>query len=214
MGADPVKPAAKNARGLRAAGWREGCPQAQGAARGRAQRLVRPGHDRAHRLVRGGADDSRCAAWPMARPAPSASPFLDAFAARGWIGRGLRQCLALGVSARPCHARRCGGQRCLNRCFWCWRCLLGSFLGATFFGGLWWTIRKGVSSKVTRALVLGQHPASHGDSGQSASISSGAAIGVGSRAACLGFILARTLATRLTRLPSAERTRTVKAGGA
>jgi F1F0 ATPase subunit 2 len=30
---------------------------------------------------------------------------------------------------------------------WCWLWCAGLLLGAIFFGGLWWTVRKGVSSK-------------------------------------------------------------------
>ncbi len=29
---------------------------------------------------------------------------------------------------------------------WCWRGVAGGLLGAIFFGGLWWTVRKGVSA--------------------------------------------------------------------
>ena len=32
----------------------------------------------------------------------------------------------------------------------------GVLLGAIFFGGLWWTVRKGVSSRAAGALVLRQ----------------------------------------------------------
>ncbi len=28
-----------------------------------------------------------------------------------------------------------------------WACMVGLLLGAVFFGGLWWTVRKGVSSE-------------------------------------------------------------------
>jgi F1F0 ATPase subunit 2 len=34
-------------------------------------------------------------------------------------------------------------------------CVAGLFLGAVFFGGLWWTVRKGVSSAQPAALFLG-----------------------------------------------------------
>lgn len=33
--------------------------------------------------------------------------------------------------------------------------LVGLFLGALFFGGLWWTVRKGVSAKSPALLFLG-----------------------------------------------------------
>ena len=38
---------------------------------------------------------------------------------------------------------------------WCWRWLAGVVLGAIFFGGLWWTVRKGVSSKQPALWFLG-----------------------------------------------------------
>jgi len=33
--------------------------------------------------------------------------------------------------------------------------LAGALLGAVFFGGLWWTVRKGISSKHPASLFLG-----------------------------------------------------------
>jgi F1F0 ATPase subunit 2 len=91
--------------------------------------------------------------------------------------------------------------------------LAGSFLGAAFFGGLWWTIRRGVSSKSpalwflgsilfrTVIAVIGFYLVGRGDWYRLL-------------ACLLGFILTRTLATRLTRAPSEDSTQTVKAGGA
>jgi F1F0 ATPase subunit 2 len=91
--------------------------------------------------------------------------------------------------------------------------LLGSLLGAVFFGGLWWTIRKGVSSKVpalwflgsillrTTMTVVGFYLVARGDWHRLL-------------ACLLGFLLARTLATRLTRPPSEKAAPLVKAGGA
>jgi F1F0 ATPase subunit 2 len=89
----------------------------------------------------------------------------------------------------------------------------GSFLGAAFFGGLWWTIRKGVSSTSpalwflgsillrTAIAVVGFYLVGRGDWHR--------------LLACLfGFILGRSLVTRLTRAPSEESAQTVKAGGA
>lgn len=91
--------------------------------------------------------------------------------------------------------------------------LTGVFLGATFFGGLWWTIRKGVSSKSPALWFLGSILLR-----TAIAVSGFYLVGRGDwrrlSGCLLGFILARTLATRLTRLPSAERTRTVKAGEA
>ncbi len=94
--------------------------------------------------------------------------------------------------------------------------LAGSFLGAAFFGGLWWTIRKGVSSKSpalwflgsillrTAIVVIGFYLVGRGDWHRLL-------------ACLLGFILTRTLVTRLTRPPSepsTEHTQTFKVGGA
>ncbi len=80
--------------------------------------------------------------------------------------------------------------------------LAGIGLGAIFFGGLWWTIRRGVSSSRPAAWFLG-----------SAVLRMGAALagfyfisdGHWPRlVACLvGFIAARLIVTRLTR-PSAD----------
>ena len=91
--------------------------------------------------------------------------------------------------------------------------LLGSVLGAAFFGGLWWTIRKGVSSKVpalwflgsillrTTITVVGFYLIGRGDWHRLL-------------ACLLGFLLARALATRLTRPQPEKSTPLVKAGGA
>ena len=76
----------------------------------------------------------------------------------------------------------------------------GALLGAFFFGGLWWTVRKGVSSKqpavwffgslVVRTViaVFGFYVVSHGE-------------GRRLLACLLGFLLARVLMTRLAREP-------------
>src|SRR5471030_2966708 len=78
----------------------------------------------------------------------------------------------------------------------------GLLLGATFFGGLWWTVRKGVSAKqpalwfltsmLTRMgiVLAGFYFVGHGDWRRLASC-------------LLGFIVARFIVIRLTR-PSVE----------
>jgi len=76
----------------------------------------------------------------------------------------------------------------------------GLLLGAVFFGGLWWTVRKGVSSRRPAFLFLGSlllrtgfvlvglYFAGHGDWRR--------------LVACLvGFIIARFCVIRLTRTP-------------
>jgi F1F0 ATPase subunit 2 len=78
--------------------------------------------------------------------------------------------------------------------------LAGAFLGTVFFGGLWWTIRKGVSSKQPAALfffslflrtgiaLAGFYFVARGDWRRVLS--------------CLvGFMLARVPVTWLTRVP-------------
>ena len=94
--------------------------------------------------------------------------------------------------------------------------LAGCLLGVTFFGGLWWTVRKGVSSTSpalwflgsillrTALAVIGFYLVGRGDWHRLV-------------ACLLGFILTRTLVTRLARAPSEPTeagTQTVKAGGA
>jgi F1F0 ATPase subunit 2 len=74
----------------------------------------------------------------------------------------------------------------------------GVLLGATFFGGLWWTVRRGISSKQPALLFLG-----------SVLLRTGMALagfyliarGDWERllASLLGFIMARLFATRLAR---------------
>jgi F1F0 ATPase subunit 2 len=79
--------------------------------------------------------------------------------------------------------------------------LAGILLGAIFFGGLWWTVRKGVLSSQpalwfmvsflirTVIAVAGFYFATRGDWRRSF-------------ACLLGFLMARALVTLLTRVPS------------
>jgi F1F0 ATPase subunit 2 len=89
--------------------------------------------------------------------------------------------------------------------------LAGVLLGAIFFGGLWWTIRRGVSSKQPAALfffslllrtgiaLAGFYVVARGDWRRVLS--------------CLvGFILARILVTWLTRVPIAKAKRAQTVG--
>ena len=87
----------------------------------------------------------------------------------------------------------------------------GVALGAIFFGGLWWTIRRGVSSQVpgllfagslllrTSVTVGGFYFVSHGDWRKLV-------------ACLLGFITARIFVTRLTRVPIVEPVRFQETG--
>ena len=88
----------------------------------------------------------------------------------------------------------------------------GVALGAIFFGGLWWTIRRGVSSQVpgllfagslllrTSVTVGGFYFVSHGDWRKLL-------------ACLLGFITARIFVTRLTRVLKVEPVRFQETGG-
>jgi F1F0 ATPase subunit 2 len=88
----------------------------------------------------------------------------------------------------------------------------GVALGAIFFGGLWWTVRKGVSSQIpgllfagsllvrTSFTVAGFYYVSHGD-------------WLKLLACLLGFITARLFVTRLTRGELADRIQLQQGGG-
>ncbi len=88
--------------------------------------------------------------------------------------------------------------------------LAGLALGAFFFGGLWWTVRRGVSSRQPALWFLGSLL------GRMAIALSGFYL-VADRhwerllACLLGFVMARLGAARMTRLRTAERPR--DAGG-
>ena len=76
--------------------------------------------------------------------------------------------------------------------------LTGVLLGAIFFGGLWWTVRKGLSSTPTGALAPRQPATADG------LVLAGfyfVARGRWERllACLLGFVAARLIVTRLTR---------------
>ncbi len=83
--------------------------------------------------------------------------------------------------------------------------MAGLALGTIFFGGLWWTIRKGVSSERPALLFLGSLLVR-----MSIALVGFYFVGLGNwqrLMVCLaGFILARLLVTRLTR-PAVEETR-------
>ena len=81
----------------------------------------------------------------------------------------------------------------------------GILLGAIFFGGLWWTVRKGVSSKQPALWFLGSMLLRMG-------IALAGFYFVSGRdwerllMCLLGFLMARMLVTYLTRLPAGNRT--------
>ena len=89
--------------------------------------------------------------------------------------------------------------------------LAGGLLGSVFFGGLWWTVKRIVGSQGPALLfagsfllrmfvaVAGFYFVSHGDWRR--------------LLACLcGFLLARILIARITRLPNGKRSRTIEGG--
>ena len=87
--------------------------------------------------------------------------------------------------------------------------LAGGFLGAVFFGGLWWTVRKGASSPrpalwffgsglVRMSLTLAGFYFASGGHWQRL------------LPCLLGFVMARMVVLRLTRLPAGNSPRPVK----
>jgi F1F0 ATPase subunit 2 len=85
----------------------------------------------------------------------------------------------------------------------------GVLLGAVFFGGLWWTVRKGVSSQRPALWFLGSMLVRTGIVVVGFYVVSG---GAWQRlvAALLGFVIARLLVTRLTRSRLEARDSTAK----
>jgi len=87
--------------------------------------------------------------------------------------------------------------------------LVGASLGAFFFGGLWWTVRMGPSSEWsglvfsgsfifrTCIVVAGFYLVSRGD-------------WIRLVASMVGFLLARSIVTKLIRIPVDKRTRSLK----
>lgn len=81
--------------------------------------------------------------------------------------------------------------------------IAGLLLGAFFFGGLWWTVRKGVASERTALWFLGSMLLRTGV------VLLGFYFVLGDNwqrlvAGLLGFVIARLIVTRLTR-PTGER---------
>lgn len=83
--------------------------------------------------------------------------------------------------------------------------LAGALLGALFFGGLWWTVRKSLTTTRPALWVFGSLLLRMGVTMAGFYLVSG---GDWQRLfSCLvGFILARQLVTRLTRLPDEGQT--------
>jgi len=77
--------------------------------------------------------------------------------------------------------------------------VLGMLLGAFFFGGLWWTVRKAIVAKHVALLFIGSMLL------RTAVVLTGFYFVLGENwlrliAGLLGFIIARLIVTRLTRL--------------
>jgi len=81
----------------------------------------------------------------------------------------------------------------------------GVLLGAVFFGGLWWTVRKGLSCKHPALLFLGSLLLR-----TSITVTGFCLVASGHwerlLVSLLGFIMARFIAARLTQLPAVEQT--------
>jgi F1F0 ATPase subunit 2 len=76
--------------------------------------------------------------------------------------------------------------------------LVGGLLGAIFFGGLWWTVRKGLTSKQPAFWFLGSMLLRMGI--VLAGFYFVANLGLGRLVVCLlGFIIARLIVTQATR---------------
>jgi len=76
--------------------------------------------------------------------------------------------------------------------------VIGILLGAIFFGGLWWTVRKGVSSKIPALWFMGSMLL------RTAIVLTGFYFVAGGHwerlmVCLLGFVMARLIMTRLTR---------------
>ncbi len=76
--------------------------------------------------------------------------------------------------------------------------VIGILLGAIFFGGLWWTVRKGVSSKIPALWFMGSLLL------RTAIVLTGFYFVAGGHwerlmVCLLGFVMARLIMTRLTR---------------
>lgn len=76
--------------------------------------------------------------------------------------------------------------------------MIGILLGAIFFGGLWWTVRKGVSSKIPALWFMGSMLL------RTAIVLTGFYFVAGGHwerlmVCLLGFVMARLIMTRLTR---------------
>ena len=126
--------------------------------RGPEEHLVRPGHVGAGRLVRDDSDPDRRGARYLGGQALSESVFMDADAAFHGFDRRLSQCLALG---RTRNTRKCRRTRMSDILALTLALLAGVLLGAFFFGGLWWTVQKGVTSETPGALVPRQPAAAN-----------------------------------------------------
>ena len=90
--------------------------------------------------------------------------------------------------------------------------VVGFLLGTIFFGGLWWTVRKGMSSKSPALWFLGSMLLRMG-----IVLAGFYFIGRGDwqrLVVCLlGFIIARIIVIRLTRTPIEQSNSTVKEAG-
>jgi F1F0 ATPase subunit 2 len=89
--------------------------------------------------------------------------------------------------------------------------LAGALLGAIFFGGLWWTIRRGLSSRRPALLFLGSLLLRTAVAVAGFYLVSGGHL-PRMLACLLGFFLARIAVTRLASLPQPHAGRTAEEG--
>ena len=91
----------------------------------------------------------------------------------------------------------------MTRCHCCSRARAGFVLGAIFFGGLWWTVRKGLTSKQPALWFFGSMLLRMG-----IALAGFYFVGRGDwrrlLACLLGFVFARFVVTWLTRAPAAD----------
>ncbi len=87
------------------------------------------------------------------------------------------------------------------RCHYCSQALVGLLLGAIFFGGLWWTVRKGLTARQPALWFLGSMLLRMG-----LTLAGFYFVGRGDwrrLIACLiGFVIGRFAVTWLTRAPT------------
>ena len=137
---------------LQPAGRRTGGPQAEGPASWPNERLVRPGHVGARRLDGGHSDRGRRGPRYLGRRPLSEFLFMGADASSCWDWSSAVSMPGTGSTrnTRKCRRTPMSDIPALALAF-----VAGSMLGVLFFGGLWWTVQKGVTSDLPAFWFLG-----------------------------------------------------------